>query len=135
MTPSQVRFQRIRRNIRLQQIMNLHNFIGEHIIILCCAFFNTQEIRLDEDSAQIIDWMMLDLNGIETVRRIRKLIGESKPIIILTAYDWADIGQEAREAGVTAFFLQAAGHVRAARRALAALPREKGGDARVAVPL
>ena len=46
---------------------------------------------------------MLDLNGIETVRRIRKLIGESKPIIILTAYDWADIEQEAREAGVTAF--------------------------------
>lgn len=89
----------------------------------------------DEFGAYIIDWMMLDLNGIETVRRIRKLIGESKPIIILTAYDWADIEQEAREAGVTAFFLQAAVHVRAARRALAALPREKGGDARVAVPL
>ncbi len=57
----------------------------------------------DEFGAYIIDWMMPDLNGIETVRRIRKLIGESKPIIILTAYDWADIEQEAREAGVTAF--------------------------------
>ena len=57
----------------------------------------------DEFGAYVIDWMMLDLNGIETVRRIRKLIGESKPIIILTAYDWADIEQEAREAGVTAF--------------------------------
>ena len=57
----------------------------------------------DEFGAYIIDWMMSDLNGIETVRRIRKLIGESKPIIILTAYDWADIEQEAREAGVTAF--------------------------------
>lgn len=57
----------------------------------------------DEFGAYIIDWRMLDLNGIETVRRIRKLIGESKPIIILTAYDWADIEQEAREAGVTAF--------------------------------
>ena len=57
----------------------------------------------DEFGTYIIDWMMPDLNGIETVRRIRKLIGESKPIIILTAYDWADIGQEAREAGVTAF--------------------------------
>ena len=57
----------------------------------------------DEFGTYIIDWMMLDLNGIETVRRIRKLIGESKPIIILTAYDWADIEQEAREAGVTAF--------------------------------
>ena len=57
----------------------------------------------DEFGAYIIDWMMPDLNGIETVRRIRKLIGESKPIIILTAYDWADIEQEAREASVTAF--------------------------------
>lgn len=60
----------------------------------------------DEFGAYIIDWMMPDLNGIETVRRIRKLIGESKPIIILTAYDWADIEQEAREAGVTAFFFR-----------------------------
>lgn len=57
----------------------------------------------DEFGAYIIDWMMPDLNGIETVRRIRKLIGERRPIIILTAYDWSDIEQEAREAGVTAF--------------------------------
>ncbi|MCR5292345.1 MAG: response regulator [Eubacterium sp.] len=46
---------------------------------------------------------MPDLNGIETVRRIRKVIGDSTPIIILTAYDWSDIETEAREAGVTAF--------------------------------
>ncbi len=51
----------------------------------------------------IIDWMMPDQNGIETVRKIRKVIGDSAPIIILTAYDWADIEDEAREAGVTAF--------------------------------
>ncbi len=57
----------------------------------------------DEFSAYIIDWIMPDMNGIETVRRIRAIIGDSKPIIILTAYDWTDIEQEAREAGVTAF--------------------------------
>ena len=57
----------------------------------------------DAFSAYIIDWMMPDLNGIETVRRIRKVIGDSAPIIILTAYDWSDIEDEAREAGVTAF--------------------------------
>ena len=51
----------------------------------------------------IIDWQMPDMNGIETVRRIRKVIGDDAPIIILTAYDWADIEEEAREAGVTAF--------------------------------
>ena len=54
-------------------------------------------------SAYIIDWMMPDMNGIETVRRIRRVIGEDTPIIILTAYDWTDIEEEAREAGVTAF--------------------------------
>ena len=51
----------------------------------------------------IIDLLMPDMNGIETVRRIRKVIGDDAPIIILTAYDWADIEAEAREAGVTAF--------------------------------
>ena len=53
--------------------------------------------------AYIIDWLMPDMNGIETVRRIRKLVGQEKPIIILTAYDWSDVEDEAREAGVTAF--------------------------------
>lgn len=46
---------------------------------------------------------MPDMNGIETVRRIRAVIGDETPIIILTAYDWSDIEQEAKEAGVTAF--------------------------------
>ncbi len=57
----------------------------------------------DAFSAYIIDWIMPDMNGIETVRRIRAIIGESKPIIILTAYDWTEIEEEARAAGVTAF--------------------------------
>ena len=51
----------------------------------------------------IIDWLMPDMNGIETTRRIRQVIGEDVPIIILTAYDWSDIEEEARAAGVTAF--------------------------------
>lgn len=59
--------------------------------------------RGDEYGAYIIDWLMPDMNGIETVRRIRQVIGNSKPIIILTAYDWTDIESEARAAGVTAF--------------------------------
>ncbi|MDE6274897.1 MAG: transporter substrate-binding domain-containing protein, partial [Clostridiales bacterium] len=54
-------------------------------------------------SAYIIDWLMPDMNGIELVRRIRKIIGDMTPVIILTAYDWSDIEKEAREAGVTAF--------------------------------
>ena len=51
----------------------------------------------------ILDWLMPDMNGIETARRIRNVIGDDTPIIVLTAYDWADIEEEARAAGVTAF--------------------------------
>ena len=54
----------------------------------------------DAFEVYIIDWLMPDMNGIETVRRIRGVIGDSASIIILSAYDWADIEQEAREAGV-----------------------------------
>ena len=64
------------------------------------------EFAIEENkpySAYVIDWLMPDMNGIEVVRRIRKVIGETATIIILTAYDWADIEEEAKEAGVTAF--------------------------------
>lgn len=53
--------------------------------------------------AYIIDWLLPDLNGIEVARQIRSIIGNDIPIIILTAYDWSDIEEEARKAGVTAF--------------------------------
>ena len=51
----------------------------------------------------IIDWLMPDMNGIETTRRIRKIVGKEPPIIMLSAYDWGDVEQEAKEAGVTEF--------------------------------
>lgn len=57
----------------------------------------------DKYAVYIIDWLMPDMSGIEVVRRIRGLIGEDTPIIVLTAYDWSDIEEEARGAGVTAF--------------------------------
>lgn len=51
----------------------------------------------------IIDWQMPEMSGMETARRIRSVIGYDVPIIILTAYDWTDIEEEAKAAGVTAF--------------------------------
>ena len=51
----------------------------------------------------IIDWQMPELSGIETCRRIRAAVGQDAPIIILTAYDWTDIEEEAKQAGVSAF--------------------------------
>ena len=57
----------------------------------------------DAFSVYIIDWLIPDMNGLEVVRQVRKIIGEATPIIILTAYDWSDIEDEAKAAGVTAF--------------------------------
>ena len=57
----------------------------------------------DRFKVYVVDWLMPDMNGIETVRRIRRAVGEDASIIILTAYDWSDIEKEAREAGVTGF--------------------------------
>lgn len=57
----------------------------------------------DPYTTYIIDWQMPDINGLETTRRIRKVVGGSAPIIILTAYEWSDIEEEAHEAGVSAF--------------------------------
>ena len=57
----------------------------------------------DSYHTYIIDWQMPELSGVETARRIRKVVGDGAPIIILTAYDWTDIEAEAKEAGITAF--------------------------------
>ncbi len=57
----------------------------------------------DEYKVYIVDYLMPDMNGIETIRRIRRVIKETVPIIVLTAYDWTDFEKEAREAGATAF--------------------------------
>ncbi len=69
------------------------------------AVLRAQDALELQDAYQvyIVDYLMPDMNGIETVRRIRKVAGDGIPIIVLTAYDWSDFEQEAREAGVTAF--------------------------------
>lgn len=53
--------------------------------------------------AAIVDWKMPEMNGIETVHKIREEIGNDISIIILSAYDWSEIEDQAREAGITAF--------------------------------
>ena len=53
--------------------------------------------------ACIIDWKMPDMDGIAVTRAIRQEVGRDVPIIIISAYDWSDIEQEARSAGANAF--------------------------------
>lgn len=69
------------------------------------AVYRAKSAHNDGDSyhTYIIDWQMPEMSGIETTRRIRAAVGSESPIIILTAYDWTDIEEEAMQAGVTAF--------------------------------
>ena len=51
----------------------------------------------------LIDWRMPEMDGLETTREIRSLVGEKTPIIILTSFNWDEIADEAKEAGVDTF--------------------------------
>ncbi len=51
----------------------------------------------------LLDWKMPGLDGVETARLIREQIGHDVPILVLTSYDWSDIEDEARSAGINAF--------------------------------
>ncbi len=53
--------------------------------------------------AVIVDWKMPEMDGVQTTRAIREAVGKDVPIIIISAYDWSDIENEAREAGASAF--------------------------------
>ncbi len=51
----------------------------------------------------LIDWKMPQMDGLETARNIRRLISSDIPILVLTAYEWAQIEEEAVRAGINAF--------------------------------
>lgn len=53
--------------------------------------------------AVILDWKMPEMDGIETARQIRKRIGKEITIIVLTSYEFSEIEEEAKAAGVDAF--------------------------------
>lgn len=53
--------------------------------------------------AIILDWKMPGKSGIEAACEIREIVSDDMPIIILSAYDWTAVEQEARSAGVNAF--------------------------------
>ncbi len=57
----------------------------------------------DDYQLVLIDWKMPEMDGLETAREIRKRLGAEVPILIISAYDWSDIKDEAMEAGANGF--------------------------------
>ncbi len=53
--------------------------------------------------AVLIDWQMTGMDGIACARAIRARVGSSTPILLISAYDWAEIESEARAAGIDGF--------------------------------
>ena len=51
----------------------------------------------------LVDWRMPEMDGIETTRQIRAIVGNEIPVIILTSYNWDDVADEAKAAGVDTF--------------------------------
>ena len=62
-----------------------------------------RHLRREDYNLILMDWKMPVMDGVETTRRIRSIVGPDTPIIILTSYSWEDIEEEAREAGVDTF--------------------------------
>ena len=62
-----------------------------------------QHGRREDYNLILIDWRMPEIDGIETTRQIRSIVGQNTPIIILTSFNWDEIADEAKEAGVDSF--------------------------------
>ena len=72
---------------------------GKECVEKVCSAHRTGE---DYDVC-LVDWRMPDIDGIETTRRMREIVGPNTLIIIITAYDWGAIEKNARAAGANAF--------------------------------
>lgn len=51
----------------------------------------------------LLDWKMEGMSGIETARELRKRFGSDIPILLISAYDWSDIEEDAKDAGISGF--------------------------------
>ena len=59
--------------------------------------------RMDDYDLLLVDWKMPEMDGVETTRRIRSVVGDDTPIVILTSYNWDEVAEEAKKAGVDTF--------------------------------
>lgn len=51
----------------------------------------------------LLDWKLPGIDGLETARQIRKNLGDEIPILLISAYDCAEIEKQAQSAGISGF--------------------------------
>ncbi len=67
----------------------------------------TRHHREHEDYHVILlDWKLPDMDGIQTARELRRQLGDDVPILLMSAYDWSEIEEEARAAGISGFLMK-----------------------------
>lgn len=57
----------------------------------------------DDYQIILLDWKLPGMDGIQTAREIRQKINHAAPILLISAYDWSEIEEEARNAGINGF--------------------------------
>ena len=62
-----------------------------------------QHVKQEPYNLVLLDWKMPEMDSLETARQIRERYGSEAVVIILTAYNWDEIQNEARGAGVDSF--------------------------------
>lgn len=62
-----------------------------------------QHLKNEGYEVVLLDWKMPDMDGLHTAKEMRKHLGDNVPILIISAYDWSDIEEEAKEAGIQGF--------------------------------
>ncbi len=72
---------------------------GESAVQIVCQHHE----RHNDYHIILLDLKLPGMDGIKTARELRKQLGDSVPILLISAYDCSEIEDEAREAGINGF--------------------------------
>ena len=76
-----------------------------------CALSGEEAVELvrkhrqkrDDYEIILLDWKLPGMNGLRAASEIRRVLGHDIPILLISAYDWSEFEDEARESGITGF--------------------------------
>lgn len=72
---------------------------GEKAISMVSKHHQTR----DDYQIIMLNWKLPGMDGLSVARQIRRIVGTEMPIILISAYDWSEFEDEAKEAGIDGF--------------------------------